>query len=76
MVYASYETKDEFLKVNYNTNIYITCFTTSLVNVRLYNMLEKVDRNVCYCETDSIIYIENEQTKSIVHWRRFGRVDR
>ena len=34
--------------------------------VRLYNMLEKLDRNVCYCDTDSIIYIENEQTKSIV----------
>ena len=29
-------------------------------------MLEKLDRNVCYCDTDSIIYIENEQTKSIV----------
>ena len=34
------------------------CTTT----VRLYNMLEKLDRNVCYCDTDSIVYIENEQT--------------
>jgi len=66
MVYASYETKDEFLKVNYNTKIYIACFTSSWARVRLYNMLEKLDRNVCYCDTDSIIYIENEQTKSVV----------
>jgi len=68
MVCASYETKDEFLKVNYNTNIYISCFTSSWARVRLglYNMLEKLDRNVCYCDNDSIIYIENEQTKSIV----------
>jgi len=25
-------------------------------------MLEKLDRNVCYCDTYSIVYIENEQT--------------
>ena len=29
-------------------------------------MLEKLDRNVCYCDTDSTVYIENEQTKKIV----------
>ena len=75
--YIDNETKDEFLKVNYNTNIYIACFTSSWARVKLYNMLEKLDRNVCYCDTDSIIYIENEQTKSVVDmWRRFGRVDR
>jgi len=29
-------------------------------------MLEKLDKNVCYCDTDSVVYIENEQTKPIV----------
>jgi len=29
-------------------------------------MLEKLHRDVCYCDTDSIVYIENEQTKKIV----------
>ena len=29
-------------------------------------MLEKLDRNVCYCDTDSIVYAESEQTKAIV----------
>ena len=66
MVYASYEIRDEFLKVNYNTNIYIACFTSSWARLRLYTMLEKLDRNVCYCDTDSIVYVENEQTKAIV----------
>jgi len=28
--------------------------------------LKKIDRNVCYCDTDSIVYIENEETKKIV----------
>jgi len=67
IVYASYETKDEFLKVNYNTNIYIACFTSSWARLRLYDLLETLDRNACYCDTDSIVYIENEETKTIVH---------
>ena len=66
MVYASYETKDEFLKVSYNTNIYIACFTSSWARLRLYDMMEKLDRNVCYCDTDSVVYIENEDTKALV----------
>jgi len=48
MVYASYETKDEFLKVNYNTNIYIACFTSSWARFRLYNIFEKLERARCY----------------------------
>jgi len=58
MVYANYESKNEFLKVNYNTSAW--------ARLRLYEMLEKLDRNVSYCDTDSIVYIENEQTKKIV----------
>ena len=66
MVYASYEKKDEFLNVSYNTNIFIACFTSSWARLRLYSMLDKLDKNVCYCDTDSVVYIENEQTKAIV----------
>jgi hypothetical protein len=29
-------------------------------------MLDKLDKNVCYCDTDSVVYIENEQTNTIV----------
>ena len=58
--------QDEFLKVNYNTKIYIACFTSSWARLRLYDMLEKLDRNACYCDTDSVVYIENEETKTIV----------
>jgi len=57
IVYASYETKDEFPKVNYNTNIYIAGFTSSWARLRL-TTLAKLDRNACYCDTDrdSIVY--------------------
>jgi hypothetical protein len=30
-------------------------------------MLDRLDRDVCYCDTDSVVYIENERTKSIVN---------
>jgi len=66
MVYANYEFRDKFVQTRYNTNLYIACFTTSWARLRLYNMLEKLDKNVCYCHTDSIVYIENEETKKIV----------
>jgi len=29
-------------------------------------MLEKLNKNVCYCDTNSVMYIESEQTKEIV----------
>jgi hypothetical protein len=28
--------------------------------------MEKLDRDACYCDTDSIVYSENERTKQIV----------
>ena len=64
-VYASYETKDEFIKENYNTNIYIACFTTAWARLRLYDMIDRIGTNVCYMDTDSIVYIEDESTKYI-----------
>ena len=49
-----------------NTNIYVACFTTSNARLRLYEMLDKLNENICYCDTDSIVYIENKATKQIV----------
>lgn len=66
MVYASYERKDELMKTSYNTNIFIACYTSSWARLRLYDMLDKLGRNVCYCDTDSVVYIENEDTVSAV----------
>src|SRR5271155_3486706 len=65
MVYASYETKDEFLKQNYNTNIYIVYFTSVWARLRLYDMIDKIGRNVCYMDTDSVVDTEDESNKYI-----------
>ena len=65
MVYVNYEVKDRFLTTNYNTNIFIACYTTAWARLRLYDMMQRLDRNVCYCDTDSLVYIENDTNKHI-----------
>ena len=64
-VYVSYETKDDFVRQSYNTNIYIACFTTSWARLRLYDMIDKLGKNVCYMDTDSVVYAEDETNKHI-----------
>ena len=39
------------------TNIYLATFTTCLARLKLYSVLEKIDRNVLYYNTDSVIYV-------------------
>lgn len=66
LIYVTYDEKDACLKASYNTNIYVACFTASHARLRLYELMDKLNLNLCYCDTDSIIYIENEKTEKIV----------
>ena len=63
LVYVTYNDDINFIKTNFNTNVYIACFTTSHARLRLYKMMEILGNAVCYCDTDSIIYAENEENK-------------
>ena len=38
------------------TNIFIACFTTALARLKLYAELEKLEEQVLYYDTDSVIY--------------------
>jgi hypothetical protein len=55
-----YKTKEEFRKPNKSTNIYIAIFTTAHARLRLYKYLEILDRRAMYCDSDSVIYIDDE----------------
>lgn len=45
-------------------NVFIACFTTALARLKLYSELEKLDNQVLYYDTDSVIYSWREgQTK-------------
>ena len=39
------------------TNIYLATFTTCWARLKLYGVLEKIDRNVLYYDTDWVIYV-------------------
>jgi len=56
MLQVNYKYKDTFVKNNFNTNTYIAAYTTANACLRLYEQLERMDRNVFYCDTDSIMY--------------------
>tara|TARA_R110000823_G_scaffold195755_1_gene327095 strand:- start:3333 stop:7490 length:4158 start_codon:yes stop_codon:yes gene_type:complete len=56
-IQMSYTFKDEFVKNDYNTNMAIATFTTSRARMRLYEeALVKLDRQVLYFDTDSVVY--------------------
>lgn len=45
-------------------NVFIACFTTALARLKLYNELDKLEKQVLYYDTDSVIYSWKEgQTK-------------
>lgn len=54
-----YQLQDEYINLDYNTNLAIASFTTSHARLRLYQGLEKLNRQVLYHDTDSIIYVYN-----------------
>ena len=64
MIQMTYNFKDQFIDNSKNTNIYITCFTTSHARLMLYNKLDYLNEKVLYFDTDSIIYID-DGTKNI-----------
>ena len=43
-----------------NTNPLIASYVTTYARLELYNHLERLDRRVLYCDTDSIVYEHNE----------------
>ena len=59
MVQVNYKLKDQYVKRNYKTNIYVAAFTTANARLRLYDQLSKLNEAVLYCDTDSIIYVDN-----------------
>ncbi|XP_065222349.1 uncharacterized protein LOC135846916 [Planococcus citri] len=59
MIQVNYKYKDVFVEDNFNTNIYVAAFTTANARLRLYDLLHKLDQAVLYCDTDSIVYVDN-----------------
>ena len=64
MVQLTYNLKEQFVDNSTNTNILISCFTTSHARLMLYNKLDCLKEKVLYFDTDSIIYTD-DGTKNV-----------
>ena len=51
-----YVMKDPFVEASDPTNVVLAVFTTAQARIKLYKVMQALDRRVCYYDTDSIIY--------------------
>ena len=56
-VALEYETKQELVKEDSNTNVILAAFTTAYARLKLYECLKKLGDAVLYFDTDSIVYL-------------------
>ncbi len=58
-IQLEYKEHSQHVTENFNTNVYIATFTTCWARLKLYSVLEKLDRNVLYYDTDSVVYVSD-----------------
>lgn len=59
ILYVNWTYRDEAADLAPNTNVVIACFVTAIARLKLYEILEKLQRRVLYYDTDSCIYVNN-----------------
>ncbi|XP_063965780.1 uncharacterized protein LOC129254369 [Lytechinus pictus] len=65
MAHVQYVEEDDFLEVLPNTNVVVAAFTTCWARLKLYSYLEELQKNVLYFDTDSIIYLKNDEVEDV-----------
>ena len=60
-VALTYRTKGEFIEALPNTNVVLAAYTTTQARLKLYTLLEGLQERVLYMDTDSVIYIHDEE---------------
>ena len=57
MIQIEWIYKHDFQPEDNETNIYLATFTTCWARLKLYSVLEKLNKRVLYYDTDSVIYV-------------------
>jgi len=56
-----------------NVNVAVAAYVTTQARVKLYEYLSKLGDSVLYCDTDSVIYIQNvDEPPKVEAWYYFG----
>lgn len=59
VIYVSWRLRQEAVAASPMTNVVIAAYTTAHARLKLYEYLEKLDRRVLYCDTDSCVYVSS-----------------
>lgn len=57
---VQFEDADGFVRDPKHSNVVIAAFTTAYARLKLYEVLERLDKNLLYFDTDSVIFVEKE----------------
>ena len=57
MFQLTWEERENMLKEDYQTNVFIAAFTTCWARLKLYSLLETLGERVLYFDTDSVIFV-------------------
>ena len=57
MIQLTWEDTKNLIPEDYKTNIFIAAFTTCWARLKLFSLLEMLDRRVLYFDTDSVIFV-------------------
>ena len=60
LIEVHFENVDEFVEADGKINVVIAAFTTAHARLKLYSVLEQLDRRVLYFDTDSVIYVSKD----------------
>ena len=60
LIEVHFENVDEFVEADGKTNVVIAAFTTAHARLKLYGVLEQLNRRVLYFDTDLVIYVSKE----------------
>ncbi|CAB4004898.1 Hypothetical predicted protein, partial [Paramuricea clavata] len=60
LIEVHFENVDEFVEADGKTNVVIAAFTIAHARLKLYGVLEQLNRRFLYFDTDSVIYVSKE----------------
>ena len=59
MVWISWKFSENNVTAGKNVNVAVAAYVTTQARLKLYEYLSKLGDSVLYCDTDSVIYIQN-----------------
>ena len=66
MVEVQWQNTENFVEPSGRTNVIIAAYTTAHARLKLYELLESLDRRVLYYDTDSVIYVSQGEWEPII----------